>query len=68
MYVINPSAISQGRLYECSGVIANWLIYTRHFPLFGKSQAGKFIFVKTPALEKALEEMPFHLKVAKILF
>lgn len=68
MYVVNPEKIDISKLYLCSGVEAEWLIYEQHLPVFGKTKDGRFYFAKTDKLNMALEEMPFWLKVKKCIF
>ena len=67
MYVVNPTQLKMKNLFECSGVVANWLIYKSHLPLFGKSEDGsKFYFVKTDKFTEAYEALPFYFKVGQI--
>ncbi len=68
MYVVNPENYPQEKIYSCNGVVANWLITEKHFPLFGKSPMGEFCFVKTDVLIEVLETLPFYLKLSKILW
>lgn len=68
MYVLNPTTIDEKRLYECNGVIANWLIYEKHFPLFGRRKDGKFLFANTEELKKALDSIPFYMNITKNLW
>ena len=68
MYVVNAHELSEAELYECNAIIANWLIYDKHLPLFSRNnEKRKFYFAKTEALEKALKEMPFYYNIAKNL-
>ena len=62
MYVVNPEVIGLDKLYECKEIIANWLIYKQHVPLFGTGKNGEWYFAKTENLEKCLKELPLHLK------
>lgn len=69
MYVTNPESIDKNKLYECNGIIANYLIYERNIPLFSRDKSqGKWYFAKTDALLKALEEMPFYCNLSKIIW
>lgn len=69
MYVTNPQSIDKSKLYECNGVVGNYLIYEKHLPLFSRDKIqGKWYFVKTEALIKALEEMPFYFNLSKIIW
>lgn len=69
MYLTNVEAIDKNKLYECNGIIANYLIYERHLPLFSRDKSeGKWLFVKTDALLKAIEEMPFYFNLSKIIW
>lgn len=69
MYVTNPEAIDKNKLYECNGIIANYLIYERNIPLFSRDKSeGKYFFVKTEALLKAIEELPFYYRIVKIIY
>lgn len=66
MYVTNVDKIDPEKVYECNGVIAEYLIYQKHISLLSRNQKlGKWYFAKTDNLEKALEEMPFWLNIAK---
>ena len=64
MYVINPKIIPKNRTFSCGGVIANWLIYTANIPLLSRN-GREFIFAKTDALSKVLNDMPFWMKVMR---
>lgn len=66
MYVTNGIEANKD-LYECSGVEAEWLMYTKKIPLFSSTKDGKFYFAKTENLNKALKEIPFWLKVKKFI-
>ena len=64
MYILNPDALSQDKIYYCNGIIANWLIYTKHLPLLCKKDR-KFGFAITNSLKEAILELPFWLKINK---
>ena len=65
MYVINPDSIPKEKLSYANGVLAHWLIYSAHIPLF--SRKGKqYVFAKTKLLDDALANVPFWLKVAGV--
>ena len=66
MYVTNPEVIDKSKLYECNGIVGNYLIYEKHMSLFSRSE-GKWYFVKTEALLKAIEEMPLYQRVISTL-
>jgi hypothetical protein len=69
MYVTNPQAIDKSKLYVCNGIIANYLIYEKHLPLFSHDKSdGKWYFAKTELLNKAIEEMPFYYNLSKIIW
>lgn len=65
MYITNPESIPKNKIYFCNGIISEWLIYQKKLPLLCKN-GRQFGFMKTDALEKALKELPFWLKVTKI--
>jgi hypothetical protein len=64
MYVLNSDSIPKDRIYWCNGIIANWLIYFKHFPLLTK-KGRIFGFAKTILLEDEIKKLPFYLKVTK---
>lgn len=69
MYVTNPEVIDKSNLYECNGIVGNYLIYEKHLPLFSRDKSeGKWYFVKTEALLKAVSEMPFYYNISKIIW
>jgi len=64
MYVTNlEDSIDESKLYHCSGVVANYLIYTANIPLFGRAKAGGYLFAKTKKLEEAIKTLPFWMKL-----
>lgn len=63
MYVVNPDSVDVTKLKKVNTIIRNWLIYQKHFSVFGRSQDGCWYFVKTEALVKELDNMPFYLKL-----
>lgn len=66
MYVTNPKSIDKSKLYVCNGIIANYLIYEKHLPLFARDKSAcQYFFVKTEGLLKAVEELPFYYRIAK---
>ena len=66
MYVTNVEAIDKNKLYECNGIVGNYLIYEKHLPLFARDKSvGKYFFVKTEALLKAVEEFSFYYSIVK---
>lgn len=68
MYVTNPENYDKTKLYECNGVVAEYLI-ANHISLFSRSvEQGIWYFAKTEKLQKALDEMPFWFNIKKILF
>lgn len=67
MYVTNVKAIDKNKLYECNGIVGNYLIYEKHLPLFSRSE-GRWYFVKTEDLLKAIDEMPFYFNLSKIIW
>lgn len=67
MYVVNPEEIDVSKLYLCNGVIANWLIYEKHFSPFGQNENKTgWYFAKTEKLDEALKELPMYYRVMKI--
>lgn len=69
MYVTNPEVIDKNKLYECNGVIGAYLVNERNIPLFSREKrVGKWYFIKTKALLKAIEEMPFYYNISKIIW
>lgn len=69
MYVTNPEAIDKSKLYECNGIVGSYLVNEKNIPLFSRDKnQGKWYFVKTKALEKAIKEMPFYYNLSKIIW
>lgn len=66
MYIINVDELPPEKLYKCNGLIANWLMKEKNFPLLGKSKDGSFVFSKTELLLEVLEGIPFYLNIKKI--
>ena len=65
MYILNPDTLAGDKIYFCNGIIGEYLIYTKHFPLFCK-KGRLFGFARTKELEDVLRELPFWLKITKI--
>ena len=63
MYVINPEEIDSNKLYKSNRFIAEWLIYKKKLPLFGKDKGGNFYFSKTKNLLEVIKDMPFYLRM-----
>ena len=64
MYVVNPEAVDVTKLYKCNGIVAQFLIYKQHLPLFGKDKTERFwYFAKTDKLKQALTNVPFYMKL-----
>jgi hypothetical protein len=68
MYVLNISTIDPEKYYVCNRAIANWLIYEKSLPLFGRTDKGEFIFAKTEVFKEVIEQIPFYLKVTKFVW
>lgn len=66
MYIVNPESIDSSKLYECNGIIANYL-KERGFVFLSKKD-GKWIFMKTDKLLEVLSEMPFYYNISKIIW
>jgi hypothetical protein len=64
MYILNSEVLSEDKIYWCNGIIANFLIYSKHIPLLTK-KGRMFGFVQTKLLEDAIGELPFYMKVMK---
>ena len=64
MYILNPDSIPKEKIYWCNGIISNYLIFTKHFPLLTK-KGRMFGFAITNLLEDVVRELPFYLKVTK---
>ena len=64
MYILNEDAAEKDKIYGCGRIIATHLIYEKHLPLLAMDKKFWY-FARTEALEKALEKLPFWLKVAK---
>ena len=63
MYVVNPEVIDESKLYHCNGIIANFLIYEQHMPLFGRCPKGGYYFARNEKLEKVLKNLPMWMKI-----
>ena len=67
MYVVNvDESISPDKLYKTNGVVANWLIYQKHFSPLGKSKDGAWVFAKTELLLEVMEQIPFYLNITRM--
>lgn len=64
MQVNNVEDWDMSKLYQCNGVIANWLMREKHLPSFSQKD-NVWYFSKTQALEDALKDLPFYLKIAR---
>lgn len=67
MYIVNGEALDESKVYECSGIEAEWLMFEKKLPLLSSTKDGKYYFAKTDSLNDALEEIPFWLKVKKFI-
>jgi hypothetical protein len=70
MYVTNIDQmnLAENKLYKCGAGIGNFLVYECRIPLLGKDADGKYCFMKTEALEKALDMLPIWYKIQETLF
>jgi hypothetical protein len=62
MYITNPEKIPKFETFKCGRLLAEYLIYTKHLPLFAREGSKFFLFAKTEALENAVKETPFWIK------
>jgi hypothetical protein len=62
MYIINPEKVPKFETFKCTRLLAEFLIYKKHLPLFAREGSRLFLFAKTEALENALKETPFYIK------
>jgi hypothetical protein len=62
MYIINEESVDSNKVYGCNKLIANWLIYTMHFPLLSRKDKVWY-FARTSELEKVIKRIPFYLKI-----
>jgi hypothetical protein len=67
VYITNPDKLPQDKIYWCNGIVAEWLIYEKHFPLLSKD-GRRFGFAKTEKLENVLKDLPIWLRVVTIIF
>jgi hypothetical protein len=65
MYVLNPEVISESKIFYCNGIIANWLMFEKSFPLLCR-KGRLFGFMKTDVLNEILNGLPFWLRVSKV--
>jgi hypothetical protein len=65
VYVINPEALPKDDVFWCNGILGEWLIFEKHFPLFCR-KGRHFGFAKTKELEDVLKELPLWLKCTKV--
>ena len=64
MYIKNSEQLKE--VYRCNGVIAKYLMVDCSIPLL--SREGRiFVFSDTPVLKEVLENLPFWLKITKVL-
>lgn len=63
MYVVNADELDISKLYHCSGIVANHLIYDAHLSVFGRCNKGGYYFVRSDKLREALKNMPYWMKV-----
>jgi hypothetical protein len=66
MYITKPETVGEDRVYWCNGLVSEWLIYEKHFPLLTK-KGNSYGFSKTKILEDTIEKLPFWLKVVRHL-
>ena len=66
MFIINVDDLPQEKIYKCNGIMANWLMKEKNFPLLGKSKDGSFVFSRTELLEEVLFTIPFYLSIGRI--
>lgn len=66
MFIVNVDDLPQEKLFKTNGIIANWLMKEKNFPLLGKSKDGSFVFSKTELLLEVLEKIPFYLNIKKL--
>ena len=67
MYIINSDNLPPERLYKTNGVIANWLMTQKSMPLLSREN-GSFIFADTELLREVLKDLPFYLRISRILY
>ncbi len=68
MYVLNVMKhFDPEKVYKCNHFIKDWLIYAKYLSLLGQSEEGYWLFARTNQLKKALDEMPFYLKMVDTL-
>ena len=61
MYISNADKITQGKVYKCGQLVGKYLI-KQGIPLLSQ-QDNYMVFSKTKRLQKALDDMPFYLKI-----
>lgn len=62
MYISNADKITQGRVYKCGQLVGKYLI-KQGIPLLSQQDDYTMVFSKTKRLQKALDDMPFYLKI-----
>lgn len=62
MYVKNSKDVEGLEKFYCNGIVATYLIYTKHLPLFGMEN-GKHVFIKTEEFNKVWETLPKIMKI-----
>jgi len=63
MFITNLSGINFSTVYKCGKVRADHLINKCGFTLLSIDENGKYVFSHTNELDKALNELPFCIKV-----
>lgn len=65
MYIINMNNFPANKVFQCKGLLANWLMTEKNIPLLGTSEDGKFCFSKTDLLDEILKTVPFWYRVGE---
>ncbi len=59
MFITNIQSFPSNKVFQCKGLLANWLMSEKSMPLLGMTDDGKFCFSRTDVLEELLDKAPF---------
>ena len=63
MFITNSSSINFQKVYKCGRVRADYLINNCGMVLLSIADDGKYVFMHTEMLDKALNDLPMSIKL-----
>lgn len=61
--IINPEIFND--TFRCKKIVANWLMYKKHIPLFGLNN-GYYYFARTYINMKVLNKLPWWIRLLNL--